>query len=179
MGLLALLLPGTWMSFLEVHWPPHWPEDEGLEARDAEWEDGKFLLDLDISTLEGLSLVVFSIICCRKQSMYPECFTSKFCSLPFLFPSISLPSFFPSSHFLALCLSLSCFFIFLTSDSGKLRSIQNLAFASVKEVFSGCWAKCGGVAGETYHGKETTLILLFVLFVILGIRTLTYPNIFI
>lgn len=29
------------------------PEDKGLYVKEAEWEDGKFLLDLGTSTLEG------------------------------------------------------------------------------------------------------------------------------
>lgn len=44
------------MWFLEVSWPPHYLDGEGLYARDAEWEDGMLLLDPDTSILDGLSL---------------------------------------------------------------------------------------------------------------------------
>lgn len=147
-------------------WSPHYPADKGLYAKDEKWEDGKLLLDLDTSTLEGSSLVVFSIICCRKQIHWMSYL--QFHSLPsFQFPF--LPSFLPPS----LCLFLS---YFSTSDNGKLRSVQNLVFASVT-YFSGFGPK-GGEVGEINSMKETTPILLF-FFAILGIIILTYPGIFI
>lgn len=102
-------------------------------------------------------LLWFSIICCRKQSVHSECLTSN--SAPFFFPSTFLPFFLlPSLFFL---FNFSCF---LTSDEDNLRSLQNLAFSPVlkmKEVFSGCRPKGGGVAGETYCIKATTPFLLF------------------
>lgn len=102
-------------------------------------------------------LLWFSIICCRKQSVHSECLISN--SAPFFFPSTFLPFFLlPSLFFL---FNFSCF---LTSDEDNLRSLQNLAFSPVlkmKEVFSGCRPKGGGVAGETYCIKATTPFLLF------------------
>lgn len=34
-------------------WSQHYLEDKSLHAKDEEWEGGKFLLDLDTSTLVG------------------------------------------------------------------------------------------------------------------------------